>query len=142
MTNKKVIKLLNKLYLKADFTDEYGDMEDTEPYEEAIKTVTELLKQQPCEDYISRQAVLEMQTNYVEDIGATSFWQMRDDIRNLPPVIPQPKIGHWITQWNVTHQKEYYCCSECREKFSYDGETGIEMNNYNFCPNCGAKMEE
>lgn len=48
------------------------------------------------------------------------------------------KTGHWITQWNVAHQKEYYYCSECREEFSYDGETGIKMNDYNFCPNCGS----
>lgn len=54
----------------------------------------------------------------------------------------EPKTGHWITQWNVAHQKEYYCCSECREEFSYDGETGIKMNDYGYCPRCGAKMEE
>lgn len=48
------------------------------------------------------------------------------------------KKGHWITQWNVTHQKEYYYCSECREEFSYDGETGIKMNDYSYCPNCGS----
>ena len=50
------------------------------------------------------------------------------------------KTGHWITQWNGVHQKEYYYCSECREEFSYDGETGIKMNDYDFCPNCGADM--
>ncbi len=52
---------------------------------------------------------------------------------------PLPK-GHWITQWDVAHQKEYYFCSECRNEFSYDRETGIKMNDYDFCPKCGAKM--
>jgi DNA-directed RNA polymerase subunit RPC12/RpoP len=37
---------------------------------------------------------------------------------------------------------EYYICSECREEFSYDGETGIKMNGYDFCPNCGVRMIE
>lgn len=37
MTRKEAIKLLNKLYARADITDEYGDIEDMQPYEEAIK---------------------------------------------------------------------------------------------------------
>ena len=61
-------------------------------------------------------------------------------IDSISVTIPQPRTGHWITQYNVKHQKEYYYCSECREEFSYDGETGIKMNDYRFCPNCGAKM--
>lgn len=36
MTRKEAIKWLNKLYARADITDEYGDMEDMQPYEEAI----------------------------------------------------------------------------------------------------------
>lgn len=54
----------------------------------------------------------------------------------------ESRVGHWITKWNAAHQKEYYYCSECREEFSYDGETGIKMDNYDFCPNCGARMKE
>jgi len=49
------------------------------------------LEQEPCEDCISRQAVLKIQAKYAEYIGATKFWQMRDDIRALSPVAPQPK---------------------------------------------------
>ena len=44
-----------------------------------------------CEDAISRKAMLELQAKYAEDMGATKFWQMSDDIKALPPVIPQPK---------------------------------------------------
>lgn len=47
MTREEAIRLLNKLYLKADFTDTYGDMEDTESYEEAIKMANKALKQEP-----------------------------------------------------------------------------------------------
>ena len=36
MTRKEAIKWLNKLYARADITDEYGDIEDMQPYEEAI----------------------------------------------------------------------------------------------------------
>jgi len=94
------------------------------------------------DDLISRQAVLDLIADYDLSMG-----QVVKGIHNLPSVIPQPKTeeqafhvmkGKWITQWNVAHQKEYYYCSECGEEFSYDGETGIKMNDYNYCPNCGS----
>ena len=134
----EAIDLLNKLYLKADFTDTYGDMEDTEPYEEAIKMVAELLKQEPCEDCISRQAVLEVQIKYAEHIGATKYWQMRDNIRALPPVTPQPKIGHWLRMSDLSEQEDdRYKCSRCGNVVHYTNK----MNLYTFnswCGRCGS----
>ena len=70
------------------------------------------------------------------------FDYLRKRINSLSSVTPAEKVGHWITQWNLAHQKEYYYCSECREEYSYDGETGIKMNDYKYCPNCGARMTE
>ena len=32
-------------------------------------------------------------------------------------------------------------CSNCNEEFSYDTETGISIDNYNYCPHCGSKIE-
>lgn len=49
------------------------------------------------------------------------------------------KTGKWISQWFKGIQ--FYVCSECREEFSYDNETGVSMDSYDYCPNCGAKME-
>ncbi len=109
-----------------------------------LRDYKRFLAQESCNDCIRRS-----------DIGLTDFEMVMcngdykealkmllDIIKKAPPVMPQPKTGHWITQWNVAHQKEYYYCSECGEEFSYDGETGIKMNDYDFCPNCGAKMVE
>ena len=36
MTREEAKTWLNKLYARADITDEYGDMEDMQPYEEAV----------------------------------------------------------------------------------------------------------
>ena len=98
------------------------------------KTIREwieiIIKQQPCDDAISRQAVLEIQASYAEYIGATKFWEMLDNIRALPPVTPQPKIGHWI---DMSEGFSPYECSECRT---------VEFKKSNYCPNCGAKMVE
>ena len=49
----------------------------------------------------------------------------------------KPKRGHWMIE--PIEEPEYCKCSECGytnlivEVFSLDG--------YNYCPNCGAKME-
>lgn len=102
----------------------------------------EVLEQEPCEDTISRIEVIKSIDEREDVNGKVDAESVRTDIVLMPSVTPQPKTGHWIIQWNITHQKEYYYCSECREEFSYDGETGIKMNNYDFCPNCGAKMVE
>ena len=49
----------------------------------------------------------------------------------MPSVTPQePKTGHWITKphvYGVTY------CSEC--------DFELKIDNTNYCPNCGAKME-
>ena len=134
----EAIDLLNKLYLKADFTDEYGDMEDTEPYEEAIKMVAELLKQEPCEDCISRQVVLEVQIKYAEHMGATKYWQMRDDIRALSPVTPQPKIGHWLRMSDLSEQEDdRYKCSRCGNVVHYTNKMSLYTFN-SWCGRCGS----
>ena len=36
MTNAEAKNWLKRLYIRADITDEYGDIEDMQPYEEAV----------------------------------------------------------------------------------------------------------
>ena len=51
----------------------------------------------------------------------------------------EPKTGRWINRHIIANTSiDMIVCSECGEEFSYDAETGI--SEYNFCPNCGAKM--
>lgn len=67
---------------------------------EWLKDYKRLLEQEPCEDAISRQAVLKL---------VYADWKyegLESDIENLPPVTPQQNTGHWI---DVTKQnKESY----------------------------------
>lgn len=50
MTREEAKSWLRKLYARADITDEYGDMEDMQPYEEAINMAITALSENKGED--------------------------------------------------------------------------------------------
>lgn len=86
-------------------------------------------KIEPCDDAISREAVIEWLK--AKDIIKLSSQEetARKELKALPPVTPQ-KYGHWI--WNF--DKGYCKCSECG--------IGMGHKEFDYCPNCGAKMQE
>lgn len=83
-----------------------------------------------CGDAISRQAVLEVQAKYAEYVGTTKFWQMRDDIKALPPVTPQQRTGRWVKEGQGGRYK--WMCSNCGTH---------HRALYDYCPSCGTRME-
>ena len=96
-------------------------------------------------DLISRQAAIDaLVTPRVHDVY-DSYWDGRntqyqediDAINALPSVQPEQKKGKWIDegQYAEGHSEHAYYCSQCEEH--YIGWIG----EFNFCPNCGAKME-
>lgn len=100
--------------------------------EKLCKLAIKALEQEPCEDAISRQAVDELSKELVHTTKdkadfLCNFWE---GLKKLPPVTPQPKIGHWI------HFAKSDDCSECRYS------TGKYGSPSKYCPNCGAMMAE
>ena len=92
---------------------------------------------EPCNDVISRQAVLELIENSYYDLAYCSETiALQEDIKSLPPVTPtrpkgeddRPK-GEWKDCGEI---EPWYRCSECKEK--------VWGAHKNFCPNCGADM--
>lgn len=88
---------------------------------EWLKDYKRLLEQEPCEDAISRQAVLDL-------LIENGIYGYEKKIAELPSIQPKPPTGHWITE-----DRLYPKCDQC------GWEYGSDMTN--FCPNCGAKME-
>ena len=87
------------------------------------------------DDYIDREAALMklMQDGY----SAKNLQSISD----MPAADVAPVIhAHWIEQEDG-NLDTYYTCSSCKEDFDLIAGTPCE-NLYNYCPNCGAKMDE
>lgn len=109
----------------------FGEKHDE--MDRVIEEVRKVITPQPCDDCISRQAVLDeafevdtKEYGRVEVVGV-------DAIASLPPVTPQPKMGRWIYTGNYITDGMLKC-SECG--FEHD-----VSEKFSYCPNCGAKME-
>ena len=116
------------------------DYGETEQLAEALEIALEALKAEPCEDAVSREAVLEVVNNPLNI-------RLDKIIEDLPPVTPKQRTGHWeMPQLDDGMSDPIYyqvLCSECG--FDLDPQTWhMELHQYGadkYCPNCGAKME-
>lgn len=120
MSKDEAIKELTDL-LPEEFLSEYS---------EALDMAIKALDQEPCDDAVSRQAVLEIIER--EEFKGDALYE----IEKLPSVSPQSKVGKWkriSRDMYVQHAMAYYECSECGKKM---------IGTHNYCPNCGAKMSE
>ena len=110
--------------------------EDHRQLAEWLKELKRLKEQEPCEDAISRQAVLVTARNSCADLVSNKDTEIFcDEIKALPPVTSQSKTGEWIF---VDKAHEHAHCSEC----DYGDVDLLDGRPHNYCPNCGAKMVE
>ena len=87
------------------------------------------------DDYIIREAAL------------MKLMQDGCSAKNLQSISDMPAVdvalvihAHWIEQEDG-NLDTYYTCSSCKEDFDLIAGTPCE-NLYNYCPSCGAKMDE
>lgn len=88
-------------------------------------------------DLIDRQAAIDAVRSYYDEQYALCD-SIEELIEKLPSAQPAPKRGRWINygQYADFFPHSEYRCSVCDTPY-----LEIEMY-YNYCPNCGAKMEE
>ena len=112
-----------------------SDKGDERDLREAMDMAIKSLKQEPCDDCISRHAVLYTifgsRSNFYNEFDQGFF---ADKIRALPPVTPAEKVGHWIYDDDC---REHGHCSEC----GYGSVDLIDGKPHNYCSNCGIRME-
>lgn len=94
------------------------------------------LERESCIDCISRQAVLECLDWYDHDRCEIDIYirDIVEDIKKLPSVQPEQKVGHWIRRVVDSGYNANWKCSECGYKEMTDFPT-------KYCPFCGLKME-
>lgn len=89
-------------------------------------------------EYIDREELLTHQYN-----ASHSNWPQLaemvvgvEDIEDAPAADVAPVVhGRWI------EDHDYLKCSECGVMVKWDF-TFFDIGNWNYCPNCGAKMQE
>jgi len=128
MNNNKEAEEARNIMLQM-IKDEDGFLSDN--IVKAHKMAIKALEQEPCEDAIGRSDMLDAighGTTYTSE-------ELQKIIKALPSVNPQPKTGHWLRtgEVDVFYDLPSYECSKC-------GQTSLENGDY--CPNCGAKMQE
>jgi hypothetical protein len=95
---------------------------------EALDMAIKALEQEPCNDCVSRQDALNC---FKIDNTKGDVWYA---LKELPPVTPKQRTGHWITTRTFMHDGEFYC-----DKCNCDAPNN---EKWDYCPNCGVKMVE
>lgn len=126
--------------------------------DKAFEMAIEALKQEPCEDTISRKAILETIDDCNSD-GLKGIFcsygdgeRFKEYIKELPSVISKgvtvtdfadkcrecgkQKKGKWKRHIVDNGFNADWKCTECGYKVK------TEFVYFNYCPNCGARMEE
>ena len=151
MTNEEAIKeIQNEIeahnhILDAEMPKKFK--EHLERTKEALAMAIEALEQEPCEDCISQQAVINKIANTNFWLSTSNWEELMKAIDDTPSVKPTREKGKWINELKIlipTAHDEfgmaksvYECieaeCSICGKSASYKP---------NFCPNCGADMRD
>lgn len=84
----------------------------------------------------------EIHTIVVRKADGKEVWESvlyAEQIDNVPTVNAEPvKHGRWIGE---SQTKRVFKCSVCRHYLDFDG-VNAGRGSANYCPNCGAKMDE
>ena len=151
MTNEEIIQGLQftiDMFLFDPFTGESltePRNDDDKITIDACREAIIALKAEPCEDAVSREAVLDAIDKWVKDkstyiaLAINEGMSLLERIKALPPVTPKPKTGYWIddcpmmTDEGLVRVIRCSCCNEQRKDYY-----GVSKN---YCPKCGTKME-
>lgn len=104
---------------------------------ESLMAGVKALEQEPCDDAISRSAVLDLPRIKTHNVFGNVIYESVDveNVRQLPSVTPQQKMGRWIYK----KEEDTYRCSLCSFPCHKDNMGAIPTK---YCAECGAIMQE
>ena len=115
--------------------------------------ISALEQPEPCEDAVSREALRKAMYHRAFETDGDTMWQsgcwvryraVEQVIKESPSVTPKRKTGKWeekaVSDEKVIDEWQSARCSACGKY--HTAPYMYYFNNYNFCPNCGARMTE
>lgn len=113
----------------------------------ALDMAIEALEQQPCDDCVSRQAVLDGLASIAKvkarsDAQKSLMGRIMFFVEQLPPVTPKEKTGHWIKYSIPRCGEQHYQCTSCGYYINFGQWGEVYTKQFKYCPSCSAKMIE
>lgn len=89
---------------------------------------------------------LQKRAVYVADVYAALVKVGYEDatyfLQGLPSADVTPvRHGEWAKSEDDWNCLTTITCSECHEEWCFETEEDVELLNYRYCPNCGARMD-
>ena len=80
--------------------------------------------------------------NYSENgLSVDTYVVFDDDVMSIPAVdAVEVRHGHWVTEEEAIEKGDYSLRDTCSVCGHCDWDC-TESENFNYCPNCGAKMD-
>jgi hypothetical protein len=125
---------IKKFESNAEFERTHENLRGCQYFKKLAALLRELktLKAEQCEDAISREEMLKYQYYLHGKMSNEENHKLWQFIKSLPSVTPKQKTGKWNVLGYDDPIVRLYKCSECHMKITL---------KFNYCPNCGAKME-
>lgn len=93
-------------------------------------------------DFIKKSEALENLKKLPASLDSETVQRCIETISNMPTVEAEPvRHGKWIEEDDYEYGENTWRCSVCGEPYVLIEGTP-KQNLYNYCPNCGAKMDE
>ena len=100
-------------------------------------------------EYIERGTAIAKLTALEVTEPSATMTDAKRLLADMPIVDVAPVVhGRWIKKWDLydkgfyISRKVWYECSNCGMKTHYKDESFEKEVGYNYCPNCGAKMDD
>nr|DAP58925.1 MAG TPA: zinc-ribbon domain protein [Caudoviricetes sp.] len=90
-------------------------------------------------DYISRDEIFSVWRSMPRPASISS---LTDAINRTPAADVEPvRHGQWGRTDDDWNSLTTFQCTVCGEEFCFEIDEDLQLLNYNYCPNCGAKMD-
>lgn len=102
------------------------------------------------DDLISRQNAINTALEFFVEFLGGAFHEddqkiLMKRMNKLPDEGPERKTAEWIEFDSGEDKYDIIKCSHCKHIFNVDSyhwsDIGLVKDDFNFCPNCGIKME-